>query len=281
MGRPSTNKTNNAADTNSVTKAAASSTKNNKFGNAFNQVRLKTFASSPIKEKIAKIDVDYEILIPFGACFITFSQHGQSKQAYIYPLLMMLTNDKDRVYETLRVYMQAVLFCKDTDDRKLKKVGSSTIDVVGLVITFDQQQDHITETNIGANLLKIVQSVVTYANNLARRPYNGEAAETFTYKNEFRVGNNYTRPLPNQRHLGHVISPEDSVTYMEKILHPMTFNAIVNDEEIMTSMYGTIEEGKALVTIARPGFIPREDGNGDQPDHGNDDKDIPLFVAEP
>ena len=113
-----------------------------------------------------------------------------------------LSNNAEQVYQTFRVFMQAGLFCKEAPDRKLEKNPSTTIDVIGLVVTFDQQQDHITETNIGTNLLKVVQALVNFANNLARRPYNGEASETFTYPNEFRVGTDYTHPLATPPSLG-------------------------------------------------------------------------------
>ena len=192
-----------------------------------------------------------------------------------------LTNDAEQVYQTFRVFMQAALFCQEAPDRKLKKNPSTTIDVIGLVVTFDQQQDHITETNIGANLLKVAQALVNFANNLARRPYNGEASETFTYPNEFRVGTDYTRPLPRRRHLGQVISPQDSLFYMEQIFQGMTFDEIVNDPDIMTTMYGSIKEGNALVSIARPGFLPHENGDEDHPADDNHDSNLVAFVAEP
>jgi hypothetical protein len=277
----SPNKTNNAATTHSPIKATAGNPTQDKFSKAFNQVHNKTFASSPTKEKVTNIDVDYEVLTPLGACLITFSQHGKSKHPYVYPLLMTLTENAQRIYQSLRVYMQAVLYCGEVADRKLKKSPGSTIDVIGLIINFDQQQDNFNETNIGANLLKVVQALVKYANNLARRPFNGEASETFTYRNEFRVGTNYTRTLQSRRHLGQVISPEDSVIYMERIFEGTTFHEIVNDHDIMTCMYGSMEEGNALITIARPGFIPHQDGKEDHPADDNHDKDLPTFVAEP
>jgi hypothetical protein len=270
-----------AATATSPAKAAAGKPTQDKFGKAFSQgIRNKTSASSPTNRKVTNIEVDYEMLIPFGTCLVTFSQHGKSKHAYVYPLLTSLANDAERVYQTLRVFMQAVLFSKDAPDGKLKKNPSTTIDVVGLVITFDQEQDHITETNIGANLLKIVRTLVTFANSLARRPFNGEASETFTYTNEFHVGTDYTRPLlPRRRHLGQVISPQDSVFYMEQIFESMTFDEIVNDPDIMATMYGSIKEGHTLVTIARPGFLPN--GNEDHPADDNHDTDLAAFVAEP
>jgi hypothetical protein len=192
-----------------------------------------------------------------------------------------LADNDEHVYRTLRVYMQAALFSADTPDRKLKISPSTTIDVVGLVVTFDQQEDHITEANIRPNLLKVVEQLVKYANNLARKPWNGEASQTFTFRNEFRVGTDYTRPLPQRRHLGQAISPEDSVIYMERIFQDMTFHEIVNDPEIMAKMYGSREKGNALVTIARPGFLPDQDGNEEHPDHDNHDEHLPAFVAEP
>jgi hypothetical protein len=272
----SPNKIDNAAASGSPTKAAAGNPTQGKFGKAFSQVRNKTVVSSPTKGKVTNIDVDYEILTPLGACLITFTQHGKSKHAYVYPLLMHLTLNTERVYQTLRVFMQATLFSKDTPDRTLKKSPTSTINVVGLVITFDQQQDHVSETNVGANLLKVVQALVKYANNIAHRPFNGEASETFNYKMEFRVGTDYTRTLPHRRHLGQVISPEDSVIYMERIFEGMSFRDIITDPEIMAAMYGNMEEANALVTIARPGSIPDEDGN----EH-NHDENLPTFIAEP
>jgi hypothetical protein len=283
MGR-SPNQTKNAktATATSPAKAAAGKPTQDKFGKAFSQgVRNKTSASSPTNRKVTNIEVDYEILIPFGTCLVTFSQHGKSKHAYVYPLLASLTDDAERVYQTFRVFMQAVLFCNDAPDRKLKKNPSTTINVIGLVVTFDQQQDNITESNIGANLLKVVRALVNFANSLARRPFNGEASETFTYANEFRVGTDYTRSLPRRRHLGQVISPQDSVFYMERIFEGMTFEEIVNDPDIITAMYGSIKDGNALVSIARPGFLPQENGNEDHPTDDNHDTDLAAFVAEP
>jgi hypothetical protein len=283
----SPNQTNNSKKTGatatSPAKAApAKAPTQDKFGKAFSQgIRNKTSASSPAKTKVTNIEVDYEILVLFGTCLLTFSQHGKSKHAYIYPLLISLGEDAGRVYDTFQVFMQAVLFCNDTPDRKLKKNPSpSTIDVVGLVVMFDQEQDHITEANIGANLLKVVRALVTFANNLARRPSNGEASQTFTYANEFHVGTDYTRPLPRRRHLGQVISPQDSVFYMERIFEGMTFDEIANDPDIMATMYGSVQEGNALVTIARPGFLPQENGNEDHPADDDHHTNPVPFVAE-
>ena len=195
---------------------------------------------------------------------------------------MSLAEDPELVYKTLRVYMQAALFSGETIDRKLKISPDSTMDVLGLVITFDQQEDHITETNVSANLLKVVETVAKYANTLARRPFNGEAKQTFTYKNEFIVGTDYTRTKPRRRHLGQVISPEDSVVYMERIFESMTFHQIVNDPDIIECMYGSVKEGNALVTIVRPEFTPSQDGDDDDPQHDKkEDKQLPTFVAEP
>jgi hypothetical protein len=208
----------------SPAKPGAGKLTQDKFGKAFSQeIRHKTSASSPTNRKVTNIEVDYEILIPFGTCLFTFSQQGRNKHAYVYPLLTSMTNDPDRVYQVFWVFMQAVLFCKDAPDYyKLKKNPSTTLNVIGLVVTFDQEQDHITETNIEANLLKVVSALVGYANNLAKRPFNGEASQTFTYTNEFRARTSYTRPLPQRRHLGQVISPQDSVFYMERIFESMT-----------------------------------------------------------
>jgi hypothetical protein len=134
-----------------------------------------------------------------------------------------MTDDPERVYQVFRVFMQAILFCKDAPDHKLKKNTFTTLNVIRLVVTFDQDQDHITKTNIGANLLKVVIVLVGFANNLAHRPFNGEASQTFTYTNEFHVGTAYTRPLPRRRHLGKVILPQDSLFYMERLFEGMTF----------------------------------------------------------
>jgi hypothetical protein len=194
---------------------------------------------------------------------------------------MNLTEDTQRVYQTLRIFMQAILFCAETPDRKMKKSMDSTLNVTGLVITFDQQLDHIDETNIGANLLKIVQALVKHANNLARRPFNGEASQTFTYKNEFRQGTDFTRTKPHRRYLGQAIAPEDSITYMQRIFKTVTFDEIVSNSDIIEGMYGSMEEGNALVTIARPGFVPQETGNEDRPGEENHHEDLPTFVAEP
>jgi hypothetical protein len=70
------------------------------------------------------------------------------------------------------------------------------------------------------------------------------------------MGTGYTRPLPRHRHLGQVISPQDSVFYMERIFEGMTFDEIVSNPDIMATMYGSIKEGNTLVSIARPGFLP-------------------------
>jgi hypothetical protein len=163
-----------------------------------------------------------------------------------------------------------------------EKSPGSTIDVVGLVVNFDQQHDHINEANIKPNLLKVLQALVRHANNLARRPSNGEASETFTYSNEFQQGTDYTRALPRRRHLGQVISPEDSVTYMERIFDgAMTFDEMVSDHDIMAGMYGTVEAGNALIAIARPTFVRREDVNHDDSSNDGPDDELPTFVAEP
>jgi hypothetical protein len=246
----STNKINNAAAADSPTKAAAGKPTHDKFKKAFNQVHNKTFPSSPSKGRVKSIEVDYEVLTPLGTGLITFSQHGQNKHPYVYPLLVSLTDNAKRIYKTLRVFMQAVLFCPETTDRKLKRSSNNTIGVVGLVINFDHQQDHVDEANIGANLLKVVHAFVMYANNLARRPFNREASETFQFANKFREGTNYTRTNPRRRHLGQVISPEDSVAYMERIFEDMTFDQLVCDRDIIEGMYGSVDEGNALVAIA-------------------------------
>ena len=282
----SSDKTKHAGAASSPAKATAGNPANDKFSKAFHQVRNKTFPSSPTKEKINKIAVDYEVLTPLGACLVTFSQHGKSKHAYVYPLLCALAKNAERVYEAFRIFLQAVIFCEETPDHKLKKDANSTINIVGLVLTFDQQEDKINESNIGPNLLKVVKGLVIYANNLALRPFNGETTETFNYRNAFHLGTCYTRStLALRRHLGQAISPEDSVVYMEKIFPLLTFHEIVQDHDIMTAMYGTMEKGNALVAIARPGFIPNEDTNEDHPnnaDHDHDhDHDLPVFVAEP
>jgi hypothetical protein len=277
----SPNKTKKEAPVSSPPNAKAGNPTQDKFGKAFNQVGKKTFEkSSVVKGKVTNIDVDYEVLAPLGTCLITFSQRGKTKHAYVYPLLTSLTNNAERVYQTLRVFMQAALFCADTPDRKLKKSEGSTIDIMGLVINFDHEQDHVKESNISANLLKVVEALVKYANTLAHRAWNGEARETFTYRNEFRVGNDFTRTKPLRRHLGQVISPEDSVTYMERMFESMTFHAIVNDQEIMAGMYGSLAEANALVRIARPEFTLHGDGNGSNPDEEKQEEDLPTFVAQ-
>ena len=127
----------------------------------------------------------------------------------------------------------------------------------------------------------MVQALVKYAINLARCPFNGEASETFTYRNEFRVGTNYTCTLQSRHHLGQAISPEDSVIYMEQIFEGTTFHEIINNRDIVTCMHGSMEEGNAVVTIARPGFIPNQDANKDHPVDDNHDKDLLTFVAKP
>jgi hypothetical protein len=273
MARSPNSKANKAAAASSPTKATTG------FGKAFSQIHNKTFASSPVKGgRVNTVDVDYEVLSPLGACLVTFSQHGKHNHAYVYPLLTALGQDPLKAYETLRIFVQATLFNNDTPDRKLKK--NETHDVVGLVITFDQQEDNFSEANIDANLLKVVKTLVQYANNLARRPYNGEASDTFQFKNDFCVGTDYTRkPQERRRYLGLVISPTDSVSYMERIFDGRTFSDIVHDAEIMKCMYGTMEEGNALVAIARPGFVPREDGNEDRPNNDEPDGDLPKFLA--
>jgi hypothetical protein len=209
-------------------------------------------------------------------------EHGQNKHPYVYPLLVSLTDNAEKVYQTLRVFMQAVLFCPETTDHKLKRSSNNTIGVVGLVVNFDHQKDHVDEANIGANLLKVVHTFIKYANNLARRPFNGEASETFQFPNEFREGTNYTRANPHRRHLGQVISPKDSVAYMECIFEGMTFDQLVCDRDIIEGMYGSVNEGNALVAIARPNFVPLSDTNDGHRDKDNLHEDeIPPFVADP
>ena len=101
------------------------------------------------------------------------------------------------------------------------------------------------------------------------------------YKNAFQEGTDYTRALPHRRYLGQVISPEDSVTYMERIFNDASFDEIVADHDIITGMYGTMEEGRALMEVARPGEMPQPDGAEDHPGDDNHDEDLPHFVAEP
>jgi hypothetical protein len=255
-------------------------TQQDKFSKAFHLIG-KTKEKSPTKQRVANIDVDYEVLSPLGNCLITFSQPGRTNNyAYVYPLLMNLDEDAERAYETLRVFMEATLFCQETRDRKLMKTPDSTLQVKGLVITFDNDADRVTEINIGANLLKVVEAMVQYANTLARRPWNLNAKETFQYRNDFRVGTDYTRTEPQRRHLGEAICPDDSVWYMERLFKPMPLEDIVNDQDIMAGMYRTVEKGNEMVTIARPELAPEENGN-DNGNNNNHNNDLPTFVAAP
>jgi hypothetical protein len=277
MTRTST-KSNQAATAASPAKAAASSPTQSKFGKAFS----KTYTSSPTKGKTTTVDVDYEILTPLGTCLVTFSQHNKSKSAYVHPLLKNLEENAEQIYETCRIFSQAALFDPDTPDRKQKKTPGGTLNVNGLVITFNFSKDHITETNVLINVRKAVQALVTYANIIAHRPWNDNAAETFTYKSEFCQGTDYTRTGASRRHLGQVISPEDSVYYMERMFDgDMTFEEITQDPDIMAGMYGTLERGNALVTIGKPGFTPHEKEDPEHPKKDNQEGDLPVFVAEP
>jgi hypothetical protein len=110
-------KSNQAATAASPTKAAASSPTQSKFGKAFS----KTHASSPTKGKTTTVDVDHEILTPFGTCLVTFLQHNKSKSACVCPLLKNLEKNAERIYETCRIFSQAALFDPDTPDQKQKK----------------------------------------------------------------------------------------------------------------------------------------------------------------
>jgi hypothetical protein len=70
----------------SPAKGAAGKLTQDKFSKAFSQgIRHKTSASSPVNRKVTNIEVDYEILIPFGTCLVPFSQQGRSKHAYVSP----------------------------------------------------------------------------------------------------------------------------------------------------------------------------------------------------
>jgi hypothetical protein len=269
-----------AAATSPVKAAAGNPTEANKFQNAFNHIGNKTLASSPPQGKVRSVEVDYEILNPLGTCLITFSQHGKIRHAYVYPLLMTLNEDPQQAYKVFRIFMPAILCSAETPDRKMLRTPTSTLNVTGLVIIFDQQQDHVAEANIRANILKIVQTLVNYANNLARRPFNHDTSQTFTYPNEFREGTDFTRAGPHRRHVGQAIAPQDSVTHMERIFETMDFDEIATDPEIMEGVYGSVAEGNAIVTIARPGFVPQELGNKHDPDEHNPAPDLPSFVAE-
>ena len=68
---------------------------------------------------------------------------------------------------------------------------------------------------------------------------------------------------------------------MEQIFQGMTFDEIVNDPDIMTTMYGSIKEGNALVSIARTGFLPHQNGDEHHPADDNHDSNLVAFVAEP
>jgi hypothetical protein len=276
MARSPTKNNSPAAAASVPTKAAAGNPTQDKFRKAFNQVHNKTFASSP--RKPATVDVDCETLDPLGTGLVTFSKHARDKHACVCPLLTKLSENMQQVCDTLRIFMQAALFCNETPDGKLKK--SPNIDVIGLIITFDHQQDHIKEANTHANLLKVVEALVVCANKLARRPFNGEASETFNCPNEFRVGTDCTRTPPRRRHLGQVVSPADSATCMERIFEGMSFHEIVNDHDIMTAMCGSVEEANKLASTARSEFTPRV-GNEDDPNDNDGDEDLPTFVAKP
>jgi hypothetical protein len=276
---PKSNSPSKATNTKAVSSppvkaSAGSKPSQDKFGKAFLHLIRKTKEESPTKPRVTNVDVDYEVLFPLGTCLITFSQHGRSNNhPYVYPLLINLADDAQRAYQTLRIFMEATLFCQETQDRKLMRGPNSTIEVKGLIVTFDHEEDRITESNIGANLLKVVNALVLLANTLARRPWNNNAKETYQYRNDFRVGTDYTRTQPQRRHLGETICPDDSVWYMERLFKPMPFEEIVNDQDIMAGMYQTIKEGNALVAIARPEFMPH--GNGNQTDG------LPTFLAAP
>jgi hypothetical protein len=49
----------------------------------------------------------------------------------------------------------------------------------------------------------------------------------------------------------------------------------------MATMYGTVKEGNTLVSVARPEFLPHENGNKDHPAADNRDTDLVAFVAKP
>jgi hypothetical protein len=75
-------------------KAVTSNPTQEKFGNAFNQVRNETFASSPTQGKVEAIAADHEILAPLvGTCLITFLQHGKAKHPHVCLLLMSFTDN--------------------------------------------------------------------------------------------------------------------------------------------------------------------------------------------
>jgi hypothetical protein len=260
----------------------------NKFNTAFNNMPKKTLASTPVKggagSRITHVDINYEATTPLGTGILTFTHHARSTHAYIYPLLSNLFDDPDRSYNTFRIVAQAVLYSPETPDRKLKKPGISDMNIMGLVVTFDTKQDQINETNVVANLLKVVRALVVYANRLANRPNDGDTSHTFTYANDFQEGQNYTRAGKSpQRPLGLVISPEDSVNYMEQIFKPVLLFEIARDKEIMTCMYGSVEHGNAIVAIAKPSLAQLDD-DGNQPHTGNDDDNddgiLPPFVAD-
>ena len=68
---------------------------------------------------------------------------------------------------------------------------------------------------------------------------------------------------------------------MQKIFKDLSFHEIVQDEDIMIGMYGTVEQANAFVAIARPGYTSHDNGNELFSDNDNHDSNFNSFVAEP
>jgi len=263
----------------SPTKATVSNPVVNKFGKAFNTVGEVAFAASPKKVKGTTVEVNYEVLTPLRSSLVTFSNLGNGKSSYTLPLIANLDANHDDVYEKLRFYMTAVLYGAGTSDGKLKKKDSPGIDDIGIVLNFNGRED-IHEGNILKNVVILVNRLVSYANKIADKDYNDDNKETFQFKNHFEKGTDFTRTNP-RRNLGQVICPEDSLSYMKAIFVDLTFERIVNVEDIMTDMYGSVEMGNKMVKIARHDFVPHAERNGDARVHNNQEDEETAFVAEP
>jgi hypothetical protein len=263
----------------SPTKAAVSKPVVNKFGKAFNTVGEVAFAASPKKVKVTMVEVNYEVLTPLRSCLVTFSNLGNGRSSYTFPLVANLDANHDDVYKKLRFYMTAVLYGAGTSNGKLKKPDNPGIDDIGIILNFNGKED-IQEGNILKNVVTLVNRLVGYANKIADKDWNDDNTQTFQFKNHFVRGTDFTRTNP-RRNLGQVICPEDSLSYMKAIFENLTFEQIVYDEDIMTDMYGSVEMGNKMVKIARRDFVPHAERNGDAPVHNNREEEESAFVAEP
>ena len=114
-----------------------------------------------------------------------------------------------------------------------------------------------------SNVKACVERIVAMGNKVARRPFHGDHSSAFAYKTRFIMGADETPPV--KRLLGKAICPEDSTIIIEHLTdtEENSSRGILSDPDVISSFFGSYEEGKELVKVARGNDFFEEQDNED------------------